>query len=55
MNFDPKMVPQVHHSFVTSDRQIIIQAPRRTDFLLREYSLRSHTKLQVARVPKKRV
>ena len=53
---DPKkVVPQVHQRFVTPNRQLVIQAPRRRVVLLRGQNSRSHTKFQVARTPRRRV
>ena len=49
------MVPLVHQGFVTSDRRMLIQAPRRRVFLLRGQKLRSHTNFQVAGTPRRRV
>ena len=49
------MVPHVHQGFVTPNRQVLTQAPRRRVFLLRGHNLRSHTKFQVARTPRRRV
>ena len=40
-----KMTSMVHHSFATSDHQILTQAPRYSVFLIRAHNLRSNTKI----------
>ena len=45
----------VHQGFVTSDRRMLIQAPRRRVFLLRGQKVHSHAKFQVALTPRRRV
>ena len=54
VNFNPKSGTSGLSRFCPN-RQVLIQAPRRRAFLLRGYNLRSHTKLQVARTPRRRV
>ena len=54
--FDPKkLVPRVHHGFVNSDHPISIQATRSYVVLLRGHKLCSHAKIQVARMPRRRI